>query len=223
MVKTKKQIFQQFIDQVVNAHRFDMIHEYLDEQCIFHQPPYVGLGFMPDDTSGDKVIIRLIAPESPASEALQVGDEVVRVSDESGIRETYEQLKGSGWGQGTLGTPITLTVRRNGENIDVTISRARIEGFDSHLSDTLEMWKHYVLNTWPDQKSEINFLVEEGDLLAYFLTTTGTNTEYNQSAIWSESGILRFKDEKVIDWWSVEDSLSQFKQLGYQIKEPLKS
>jgi predicted SnoaL-like aldol condensation-catalyzing enzyme len=222
MAKTNKQIFQEFIERVVNPQRFELIHDYLTEQCVFHTPPYVGLGFMIDDTSGDKVLIQEIAPNGPAVGHLQVGDEVVKVSDESRDRDTYEQIRTSIWGQGKIGTPISLTIRREGKFFDVNFTRDRIEGFDSTLSDTLELWKHYMHNTWPDQKSEITFLVEEGDLVAYYLLITGTNADYNQPAVWAESGIVRFKDGKITDWWSIEDGLSQFKQLGYRIDEPVK-
>ena len=222
MAKTNKQIFEEFIEKVLNPQRFELIHEYLTEESVSHAPPYVGMGFMIDDTSGDKVFIQEIAPNSPAAAHLQEGDEIVKGSDESGVFETYEQLKTSIWGQGKIGTPITLTIRREEKVFDVTFTRDRITGFDTILSDTLELWKHYMHNTWPDQKSEITFLVEEGDLVAYYLLITGTNADYNQPAVWAESGIVRFKDGKITDWWSVEDGLSQFKQLGYRIDEPVK-
>jgi hypothetical protein len=177
---------------------------------------------MIDDTSGEKVYIQEIAPNSPAAAHLQEGDEIVRGSDDSGVFETYEQLKTSIWGQGKIGTPITLTIRRDDKDFDVTITRDRIESFDTILSDTLEFWKHYMENTWPDQKSEITLLVEEDDLVSYYMLVSGTNVDYNQPAIWAESGIVRFKDGKITYWWSVEDTLSQWKQLGYRISEPVK-
>ena len=222
MSETNKQIFEEFIEKVLNPQRFELIHEYLTEQCVFHTPPYVGMGFMIDDTSGDKVFIQEIAPTGPAAGHLQQGDEIVRGSDESGVFETYEQLKTSIWGQGKIGTPITLTIRRGGKVFDVTFTRDRIEGFDTALSDTLEFWKHFMQNTWPDQKSEITFLVEEGDLVAYYMLISGTNADYNQPAVWAESGLVRFKDGKITEWWSIEDTLSQWKQLGYRISEPVK-
>jgi hypothetical protein len=222
MSKSNKQIFQEFIEKVINPQNFELVHEYLAEDCVFHTAPYVGLGFMIDDTSGEKVYIQEIAPNSPAAAHLQEGDEIVRGSDDSGVFETYEQLKTSIWGQGKIGTPITLTIRRDDKDFDVTITRDRIESFDTILSDTLEFWKHYMENTWPDQKSEITLLVEEDDLVSYYMLVSGTNVDYNQPAIWAESGIVRFKDGKITYWWSVEDTLSQWKQLGYRISEPVK-
>ena len=52
------------------------------------------------------------------------------------------------------------------------------------------------------------------------MTNRGTNADYNQPALWAESGIVRFEDEKITEWWSVEDDLSLYRQLGYEIKEP---
>ena len=222
MSKTNKQVFQEYIEIVINPQRFELIHDYLSEECLFHTPPYVGLGIMIDDTSGDKVLIQEIAPNGPAAGHLQEGDEIVKVSDERGVRETYEQLRPSVWGQGTIGAPITVTIRREGKDLDVTFSRGRIEAFDTTLSDVLEIWKHYMQNTWPGQKSEIKLLVEEGDLVAYYMLVSGTNADYNQPAVWADCGVVRFKDGKISEWWSVEDELSQIRQLGYRIEEPEK-
>ena len=222
MSKSNKQIFQEYIENVINPQRFELIHDYLSEQCVFHTPPYVGMGIMVDDTSGDKILIQEVTPNGPAAGHLQKGDEVLKVSDESGVRETYEQLKPSTWGQGTIDAPITLTIRREEEVFDVTFTRDRIESFDVLLSDSLEIWKRYMQNTWPDQRSEITLLVEESDLLAYYMLVSGTNADYKQPAVWAESGVVRFQDGKITEWWSVEDELSQIRQLGYQIEEPVK-
>jgi len=220
MSKSNKQIFRDYIDRVFNPQNFDLAYDYLSEGCIIHTPPYVGLGIMIDDTSGDKVIIKEITPNSPAAEHLLEGDEVIRVSDEVGVRETFDQISQVPWGQGKIGTPITLTVRRGEDTFDFTFSRGQIEGFDSVLSETLDIWKSYLGKTWPDQKAEIKILIEDGEHLAYYMTISGTNAHYNQPALWAESGIVRFEDEKIAEWWSVEDGLSLYWQLGYEIKEP---
>jgi|GEM_PF-700146 predicted ester cyclase len=222
MSKSNKQIFQEYIEKVINPQHFDLIHEYLSTECLFHTPPYVGMGFMIDDTSGDKIIVRDIANNGPAAGNLQEGDEIIKASDESGVRETYEQLKNSIWGPGKIGGPITLTIRREGEVIDFTFERDRIEAYDTTLNDTLEIWKYHMRTTWPDQKSEITLLVEEDDLVSYYMLVSGTNADYNQPAVWAESGTVRFKDGKITEWWSVEDGLSLFEQLGYRIEEPVK-
>ena len=129
---SNKQIFREYIERVFNPQNFDLGYDYFSEECIFHTPPYVGLGIQVDDTIGDKVIIQEVTPHGPAAEHLQKGDEVIRVSDEAGIRETFEQISQGTWGQGKIATPITVTVRRGDETFDFTFSRGRIEGFDTH-------------------------------------------------------------------------------------------
>ena len=222
MSKTNKQIFEEFVDQVLNKKNFDLINEYMEERCTFHTPPYVGLGFHPDTSSGDKVIVQLISPNSPAAEHLQVGDEVLQIRDENGVRDTYEQLSSGTWGQGKLGAPIELTIRRGDKTFDVSIARGLIEHFDSVLSETFEQWKDYMNNIWPDMDNKINLLIQDGENLAYAMTSKGTNNDYKRSAIWAECGIVRFKDGKITEWWSVEDTLSQYRQLGHFVKEPEK-
>jgi hypothetical protein len=32
--------------------------------------------------------------------------------------------------------------------------------------------------------------------------------------------MVRVQDGKITDWWSTEDTFSQFKQLGFTVKEP---
>ena len=218
---SNKQIFREYIERVFNPQNFDLVYDYFSEECIFHTPPYVGLGFQVDDTIGDKVIIQKVTPHGPAAEHLQKGDEVIRVSDEAGIRETFEQISQVTWGQGKIGTPITVTVRRGDETYDFTFSRGRIEGFDTVLSESLDVWKRYTQKNWPDQKAEVKLLIEDGEYLAYFMMIEGTNAEFNQPALWAESGIVRFENEKMAEWWSVEDGLSLYWQLGYEIKEPM--
>jgi predicted SnoaL-like aldol condensation-catalyzing enzyme len=61
-----------------------------------------------------------------------------------------------------------------------------------------------------------------GDLVAYYATNSGTSKIYNQSAVWTECNILRLEDEKIVEWWGAEDTLSQWRQFGFQIKEPNK-
>ncbi len=61
-----------------NAKKFDKIYDYYSEECVFYYPPYVGLGFFPDDSSGERLEVKSVAPNSPATDVLQQGDVMLR-------------------------------------------------------------------------------------------------------------------------------------------------
>lgn len=215
-------IVKECIEQITNAKQFERIYDYYSKDCVFYNAPYVGLGFFPDDSSGDHLVVKMVVPNSPAADVLQQGDVMLRASDDSGTWEGFDQLRTGLWGQGKLGTDLTLTILRNGETIEATITRGQIDGFDLNIATLLDVWRHFLLEEMPDLKTEIIQIMASGDLVAYFATNTGTSTIYDQSAVWAECNLLRLDNGKIVEWWGVEDTLSQWRQLGYQIKEPQK-
>jgi len=215
-------IVQECIEQIFNAKRFDRIYDYYSEQCIFHSPPYVGLGIFPDDSSGEQLVIKSVAANGPAAGKVQVGDVLLRASDANGTWESYDQLRIGLWGQGKLGTEVTLTLLREGESFEVTIVRGRVEGFDNTMADVRDVWQHYLQEEIPDLQTEINQILASGDLVAYFATNTATSAIYHQSTVWTECNILRIDNGKIVEWWGVEDLLGQWRQLGFRMMEPVK-
>lgn len=113
-------------------------------------------------------------------------------------------------------------MHRGEQMVEVPITRGRVEGRQVPLSVFLDGWRHYLLNEMPDMHTEIDLLIEEGDLVAYYATTTGTSVEYGQAAVWAESVFARFRDGKIVEMWGVEDGLSQMRQLGFRLVEPVK-
>jgi predicted ester cyclase len=213
-------IVKECVEQVSNRKQIDRIYDFHSKDCIFHTPPYVGLGIMHDDTSGERVEIKLVAANAPATGKVQVGDIVLRASDAYGMWEGFERLRDGSWGLGVLGTEVTLTLLRHGEMIDVTLQRGRVEGFDNILSDVIDGWQHYLTHDVPDLHSEINLILGSGDLVAYFATNTGTSAIYHQSAVWTECNILRLENGKIVEWWGVEDTLRMQHQFGFHLVEP---
>lgn len=208
------------IEQIINAKQLDRIYEYYSPDCVFHTPPYVGMGIFPDDTSGEKVVIKQVAKKSPAAGVLQIGDELLSASDATSSWQGYKQLRSGLWGQGRIGTPVNVTLLRNGQVLEVTVTRGRVEGFDSILQDVIDIWKHFLLEEMPDLKEDIQKLLASGDLVAFFAINSGTSSIYHQSAVWSECNILRLENSKIVEWWGVEDTISQWRQFGFQIAEP---
>ena len=105
--------------------------------------------------------------------------------------------------------------------MDISLKRGRVDGFDLLLSTYIDVWRDSTLKDWPDLKTEIKLIFGEGDRVACYWINSGTNQEYQRSAVWSEMNMYRLKDGKIVEGWGVEDSFSQLKQLGYRIDEPV--
>lgn len=219
MSKTNSQIFREMNETVINAKRFDLIHDYYDEGSIFHNPPYVGFGFSFEDSG--ELILKTVADPGPSAGLLLPGDKLVRVSDANRVWQTYREIRDGFFGMGQAGTSATFTVERDGEQIDVPVMRGRLDGYDLKLSDVLTNWENYLTKDWPELKVDIHLVIEQDDLVAYYLTYAGTNREYRQSAVWAEGGMVRFREEKIVETWAAEDLISQYLQIGYTVQEPV--
>lgn len=224
MSKNNTQIVKEFIEEVFNNKKFEKAYEYCSKDCKIHITSYIGIGFNSDDSSGKQIIVTEVAPNGPATGKLQVNDEVVAIRDEKNNYQTFKEISEGthSWGQGVMDSQITLTILRDGMQMEITLKRGKVEGFDLSLAKNLDIWKFYTTKIWQDLRSEFELTCAEGDLVAFYLLNTGTNLEYNRSAIWSEVDIYRLEDGKIIEMWGVEDTLSEFKQLGYLIRPPAK-
>ncbi len=221
MTPTNVEIVKQFVD-ALNHNDFDRIQELCSPDCIAHGMPFVGVGIVADTSDGQHTIVRAVVPGAPASGILQAGDEILRVSGPEATWDGFEALKNGLWGWGIPGTPLTITVRRDGQPLELHLHRGRVDAFDRKLSEFIDAWRHDKLTTWPDLQIDIKLIFEKDDLVAFFAIDEGVNQDYRFAAIWSECNIFRVRDGRIVDTWNVEDSLSQMKQLGYQLTEPQK-
>lgn len=121
------QIVKDFVEQVYNQKRLERIFDYVAEECIFHTPPYVGLGLSVEERAGEQMVINDIARGGPAEGKFQVGDVITRAQDANGDWRTFDELRLRLWGQGKMGAAATLTVQRAGQELEITLQRGRIE------------------------------------------------------------------------------------------------
>jgi predicted ester cyclase len=211
-----------YIEQVLNQKQLDRLFDFCSEDCVVHTSPYVGLGVNFDDTSGEKLILTHIAPHGPADGHLQLGDELIRVRHEEKTWESFDALRKGLWAQGSVGTEIFLTVRRHGSLITLPLKRTQIDQFDIKLSEFYETLMPYLQQYWPNLKMDIKEIFGDGDRVACYVVNHGTNLEYNRSATWGEIDIFKLKDGRIAEIWSVENTYSELKQLGYEIAEPIR-
>ena len=220
MAQTNINILHGYFEEVINQKHLDRIPKYFSEKFTEHGSPYVGMGLMIDDTSGDKVTIMQVVPGSPADGKLKSGDEILQAYDGDNTWKTYDELRQGGvWGQGEVGTCITVKVRRDNAEHEIDIIRGLIKGMQGHY-DMLEKGMSEYFKEYPDLKTRLVNVIESGDLVAYHLEAQGFNTRYGRSAVWSEFGFARIQDGKITEKWSSEDSISMLKQLGYTLLAP---
>jgi len=220
--KLNVQIVREYTDVVFNQKQFDQAFRYCDPDCVIHNPPYVGLGIGTDNRSGERFIIIEIAPNSPAAGHLLPGDELVRVIGGDKTWETYKDFLYGNFTQGIVGTPITITVRREGQLLDIPIMIGRVEGFDMKFSKYIDIWKNIITTEWREFKQDIQQIFGADDLVSIYAINSGTHREFHHSAVWSECDIYRLREGKITDIWVVEDSLTELTQLGYRLHEPVR-
>lgn len=221
MAKANTTIVREYVEEVWNRKRFDSIFEFCDKKCLVHVAPYVGTGIFSDELS-EKVIVMQVASHGPAFGHLQAGDVLISARDSENTWDTIDQMKSGLWGAGIPGTTVTFTVDRNGKTLTVPVVRSRIDGLELKLADFIEMWSADMFKTWPDLKTNIEMIFGDHDLVTCYALNSGTNTEYHRAAVWSGINIYRLHKGKITDMWGIDDSFAQMKQLGYQIRQPVK-
>lgn len=75
---------------------------------------------------------------------------------------------------------------------------------------------------FPDLKNTINHTVEEGDLVVLHISSSATmKGEFagmppsGKQATWDAVHIERFRDDKIVEHWTVQDRLGMLQQLGF--------
>ncbi len=113
MAKSNTDIVREQVE-ALNRNDFAHLLEICSPDCVSHASPYVGLGVLSDDSSGNHIVVTAIAPAAPADGILEKGDELLKVMDGERTWETLPKLQHALWGQGIPGTPLTVTVQRRG-------------------------------------------------------------------------------------------------------------
>jgi SnoaL-like polyketide cyclase/PDZ domain len=216
-------IIREFLEQIINRKNFDRFNDYFSPSCLVHNTPYVGMGVMLDDSSGDRLVIRQVAAHAPASGKLMPGDVIIAAKDGERTWQGFDQLSQGMWGFGILGTSVTLTLQRDGQTREVTIQRGLVQEFDVPREDFLAAWQHFYTSEMPDLHIVIDWIFASGDQVAYYATNTATHVKYKTSAVWSECNIMRLEGGKIVEWWGVDDALSMYRQFGFRLVEPGKA
>jgi len=213
-MKSNVEIIQDTIEQIVNQKKIDQWDQYFSPDYIARGAPYIGMGFA-RDVSGNKHIINMVFPGSPAEGKLQVGDELVWVDDEHQRWATYEEIE-----LGIRGRKYTLGVRRGAQTLEYELTRDYFKGFDTHTEQAKSEMRAFMAKEFPDLKATIQLILADGDMVVCLLEYRGTHAQFEREAVWREGWFARLSEGKIVEGWPVIDESSLFRHLGYQLIPP---
>lgn len=221
MLLRNKALVERWVDEIANAQNIDALDEFYSEACVFHVNPYSGIGFVPDFTERDHIVVYYVSPKGPADGLLEPGDELVRARIGDKTLESGDLRSSQIWGHGPPGDTVHFSVKRNNDRFDVAVTRDLIT--DAEFRGFLEAAYAEFYRRYPDIHAIIEFMIAEDDLVASRIRWSGYNAEYDGDVTWTETLVFRIADGKIVEVWSNEDSLSAMHQLGYAITAPEKA
>ena len=213
-MKSNVEIIQDTIEQVVNQKKIDKWDQYFSQDYISRGAPYIGMGFS-RDSSGNKHIINMVLPGSPADGKLQVGDELLWVEDEHQRWVTYEEIE-----QGIRGRKYKVGVRRGNQTLEYKLTRDLFRGFDTHTDQAKSEMREFMTKEFPDLKATIKLILADGDMVVCLLEYRGTHAKFKREVVWREAWFVRLSEGEIVEGWPVIDESSFFRHLGYQLIPP---
>jgi predicted ester cyclase len=217
-MKSNAEIIQDVIEQVVNQKRIDAWDQYFSQDYIARGAPYVGIGFSVD-SSGNKHIISIIVPGSPAEGKLQVGDELLWAEDEHQRWATYEDIS-QGILRGYRGRKCRMGIRRGSQTLEYELTRALFRGFDTNNDQAKSDMLEFMTKQIPDLMATIKLILADGDMVVCLLEYRGTHADFEREAVWREAWFARLSEGKIVEGWPITDESSYLRQLGYQLIPP---
>jgi len=211
MMKSNVDIIRDVIDQVVNQKEIEAWDQFFSQDYVAHGVPFIGMGFA-RDTSGNKHIINMVFPESPAEGKLRVGDEILWVADDQQCWESYEEIE-----EGLKGKSYTLGIRRGHQTLEVELSRSLVRGFDTHTSQAKADMQDFMTNQFPNLTATIHQILADGDRVVSLLEYRGTHKRYKKEAVWQEAWFVRMSEGMIVESWPINDLYTYFRHLGYQL------
>jgi ketosteroid isomerase-like protein len=216
-MKSNAEIIHEVLEQVVNQKRIDAWDQYFSQDYIARGAPFIGLGFS-RDTSGSKHILNAITPGSPAEGKLQVGDGLLWVEDERQRWATFEDIS-----EGLRchrGSRLKVGVRRDQQTLEVELTRALIQGFDTDSDRAKSEMQEFMTREIPDLRVDIKLTLAEGDTVVCLMEYRGTHAEFKREAVWREAWFARLSEGKIVESWPLPDIDAYCRQLGYQVIPP---
>ena len=221
MTRTNKEIVLEHFAEVLNGKNLGRLDDLFSKAFISHGATYVGSGIKMSDIGGKKLMVVGTMPGSSADGKVMAGDQIIWVSDGKDSWDTFEELSGSSWGSGIAGSSFTIRVLRGGATREFQLTRGFIQGMTWNFAEFEEGLRYWLTKLCPDYKVTVDHILAEGDLVSILSTSKGTFTNFNRQAVWNSFELVRLKDGKIVEYWGVEDTVNQQKQLGYRTEPPV--
>jgi C-terminal processing protease CtpA/Prc len=219
LVSKHKQLVRSFLDTFTQQGE-DKLADFISENFEFATETWLGIG-MNLKTEGDKAIVESFFPEiNPCVGKLQPGDEIVSVQEGESVYTSLEEIRYYPWGLDP-GKPVNIRARRSGEDFTCEITPVVFK-FD-RMPYKLEQWKEaYQTNkeTSPDYQYTLEYMVEEGDLVACILSVTFTDLKLKRPFAYSQALVFQFSGEKIVSIFELRNTAAELSQKGYRILPP---
>jgi len=194
----------------------EMIEQNMADDGLFYRDRYVGFGFLWDNQDSEydgRMVISNVIPESPVSDILKPGDEFISVE---GIEVNSENMGRLPF-RGKPGEAVTGVILRDGEELDVEVSRGVVSA-PATKADMLEWMGSGDEEDWGPDKWTLHEAIGEGNVV--YVWTQSWNTDDDTGLPFEAHQVTRmeFNDVGKV---SVIGSLSEdrfvLEQTGYNI------
>ncbi|NIV15211.1 MAG: hypothetical protein GWN62_29345 [Aliifodinibius sp.] len=213
-MKSNVEIIQDTIEQIVNQKKIDMWDQFFSPDYVARGAPFIGMGFS-RDTSGNKHIIHMVFPGSPADGKLEEGDELLWVEDGNKRWETHKEIE-----QGLRGRKYKVGIRRGNQNLEYELTRGLLRGLDTHTDQAKSEMREFMTKQYPDLQAAIKLILGDGDMVVCLLEYCGTHAKFDREVVWREAWFARLFEGKIVEGWPVIDESSFYKHIGYKMIPP---
>ncbi len=205
---------------IFNRRSLDEIDQYIAEDCVTVWEAYIARGVYPKAEDG-KAVVETIFEWVPGAGKLEVGDEILSIQEGDRIYDTLDALLYAPWGLNPS-VKIHIWARRNNEvfecEITPVVDKARRTPYPpSQWIESLQA----AYENHPELHFEVEYMIEEGDMVACFGTSSGINKKFNNRPYaFSEDYVFGFADGKIAWFFGVQSTANMLSQQGYRILPP---
>ena len=198
------------------AEAMAMVEANMADDGVLFQDRYVGFGFIWDNQRGaeeGRMIVTDVIPESPAAAVLQEGDEFVSVRGMEVNSENLDRLEF----RGKPGEAVTATILRDGEQIDIEVSRGVISR-QATKADMLEWMSSAEEEDWAPDDWKLYEAIGQGDVV--YVWTQSWDTDDTSGLAYNSHQVTRFMFNdagKVAAIANLSEDRFVLEQMGYRI------
>jgi predicted ester cyclase len=151
-----------------------------------------------------------------------VGDEIIQIVEGDRVYKTVDSLVYGSWGLHPS-EPFHVEALRDQESISFDYVPVVMTPQSSSLPYPLDVWRQAILGNRsenPEYHYELEYMLEEGNLVSIFLSVSGFNNKYKHPCAYSEAEVWEFEGDKVARIIETRNTLAELSSLGYHFIPP---